>query len=97
MNKEINTITKMISMYCKGNHDNSGILCKDCRELKLYAEDKLRRCPFKADKPACSKCTVHCYSSEKREQIRKVMRYSGPRMIFHHPVKAVKHMAQLIK
>jgi hypothetical protein len=26
-----------------------------------------------------------------REQIRRVMRYSGPRMIIHHPVLAIWH------
>ena len=26
------------------------------------------------------------------EQIRQVMRFSGPRMIFHHPLTAVRHV-----
>ena len=28
------------------------------------------------------------------EMIRKVMRYSGPRMIFHHPVMALRHVIE---
>jgi hypothetical protein len=27
-----------------------------------------------------------------RERIRQVMRYSGPRMIFHHPIAALRHL-----
>ncbi len=40
----------------------------------------------------CSKCPIHCYKPKMREHIREVMRYSGPRMIFYHPIIAIKHM-----
>lgn len=33
----------------------------------------------------------------KREKIRKVMRFSGPRMIFSHPVAAVRHVIETKK
>ena len=33
-------------------------------------------------KTFCSNCRAHCYRLEMREEIRKVMRFSGPRMIF---------------
>ena len=36
--------------------------------------------------------SVHCYQPQMREQIRQVMRYSGPRMLFHHPVMAIRHL-----
>ena len=29
-----------------------------------------------------------------REKIREVMRFSGPRMIFHHPVQALRHVIE---
>ena len=32
-----------------------------------------------------------------REQIRTVMRWSGPRMLFVHPVLAVRHMKETMK
>ncbi len=32
-----------------------------------------------------------------REKIRAVMRFSGPRMIFHHPVAAVRHVLKTKK
>lgn len=27
-----------------------------------------------------------------KEKIRNVMRYSGPRMILHHPIMAIRHV-----
>ena len=38
-----------------------------------------------------------CYKPEMREQIRTVMRWSGPRMLFVHPVLAVLHMKETMK
>ncbi|MBQ5862227.1 MAG: nitrous oxide-stimulated promoter family protein, partial [Peptococcaceae bacterium] len=29
-----------------------------------------------------------------REQIRVVMRYSAPRMLFHHPIMAIQHLIE---
>lgn len=48
--------------------------------------------PFMETKTFCSNCKVHCYKPEMREKIREVMRYSGPRMIFHHPAAAIRHV-----
>ena len=38
--------------------------------------------------------SVHCYQPQMREQIRQVMRYSGPRILFHHPVMAIRHLIE---
>lgn len=35
--------------------------------------------------------------AQKREAIRQVMRWSGPRMLFHHPVLAVRHLMETKK
>lgn len=45
-------------------------------------------------KTFCSNCKVHCYRPEMREKIRVVMRYSGPRMLFCHPILALRHVAE---
>ena len=29
-----------------------------------------------------------------RQKIRAVMRFSGPRMIFYHPVMAIRHLSE---
>jgi hypothetical protein len=35
---------------------------------------------------------VHCYRAQQRERIRRVMRYSGPRMLLAHPLLALLHL-----
>ena len=81
----------MIAVYCRGKHGKKKSLCPECRELTEYAIDRTEKCPFMETKTFCSKCKTHCYKPEMRERIKKVMRYSGPRMIFYSPVMAVKH------
>lgn len=47
-------------------------------------------------KPVCGKCKIHCYKPSMREKIKMVMRYSGPRMIYKHPVMLAKHAIDLM-
>ena len=58
---------------------------------------RIEKCPFMETKTFCSNCRVHCYRAEMREKIREVMRFSGPRMIFYHPVMAVRHVVSSIR
>lgn len=60
--------------------------------LDTYARQRSDTCPFMETKTFCSNCKVHCYKPEMRERIRAVMRFSGPRMLFHHPVAALRHV-----
>ena len=93
--REKQTVSEMIYIYCRNNHNTkSGILCAKCEELRDYAWLRSDKCPFMENKTFCSNCTVHCYKPVMREKIRKVMRYSGPRMMFHHPVMAVRHVIE---
>lgn len=91
MDKEKDTIKKMLGIYCQANHGNNQELCAECSKLLNYAFKKLDKCPFGNKKPACSKCRVHCYDQVQRAAIIKVMRFSGPRMIYKYPVSAIKH------
>lgn len=92
--RELKTIRAMVRMYCRGHgHGESGHLCAACAELSEYAARRLERCVFGDAKPACSHCVVHCYSDGKREQIRAVMRWAGPRMLLRHPLLAMAHIA----
>lgn len=36
-------------------------------------------------------------TKREREQIRAVMRFSGPRMLLHHPVLATRHVMETKK
>lgn len=92
--KEKLIVGEMIKLYCKKQHKVKKGLCPECQALKEYAELRSEKCPFMESKTFCSNCKVHCYKKEMREKIRQVMRFSGPRMIFHHPVMAINHLVQ---
>jgi len=82
----------MIEVYCKAHHKIEEPLCENCAELYDYAMLRLDKCRFRDAKPTCAKCTVHCYKKDMRERVRKVMRYSGPRMLKKHPLLAILHL-----
>lgn len=92
LKREKQTVRTMIRLYCSRNHTSAGGVCSECEELLEYASRRLDRCPFMNQKPACSNCRVHCYEPAKREQMRQVMRFSGPRMLWRHPILAVRHL-----
>lgn len=87
------TVSKMITLYCHAHHKpHHNHLCPACEDLAAYAHRRIERCPYGADKPTCAKCPIHCYQADRREQIRQVMRYAGPRMLLHHPRLAILHL-----
>ncbi len=91
--REKQTVTEMIRLYCRKKHGGRG-LCPECAALAEYARLRSDKCPFMAEKTFCSNCRVHCYKPEMREKIREVMRFSGPRMIFTHPISAIRHVIE---
>jgi hypothetical protein len=95
--REEKTIRIMISMFCNGRHGSPCGLCAECSALLTYAFERVNRCPFGADKPVCRNCLVHCYKPEMCERIRCVMRYAGPRLLFHHPVLSILHLPDAVK
>lgn len=95
MKKEIQVVSLMIKKFCNGNHGTKkGNLCQDCSELLEYVELRRNKCPHGDNKPFCSNCKIHCYKPEKREKIRNVMRYSGPRIVTDHPILATRHLIE---
>lgn len=93
--REKRVVREMIGVYCRGHHGTKkGELCGTCAALAAYAEERSDKCPFMESKTFCSNCKVHCYKPDMREAIRQVMRYSGPRMLFHHPVMALRHVLE---
>ncbi|MBD3421802.1 MAG: nitrous oxide-stimulated promoter family protein [Chitinivibrionales bacterium] len=92
LKREARTIGIMMQMYCTACHNSPKILCEQCRELYGYAMLRLAKCPFGYEKPICASCTIHCYATSRREQIRRVMRYSGPRLMKSHPRLALMHL-----
>lgn len=108
--REIKTVGVMIDIYCRHHHGTNhgpykpfgsrpgdGKLCDSCRKLAAYANQRTLNCPFGEEKPACGKCRVHCYKPQMQAEIRKVMKFSGPKMITSHPVLAIGHLITTFK
>jgi hypothetical protein len=90
--REKKTIDAMVHTYCRGHHNTKGEeLCSECTEFLRYAFLRLDKCPFQEEKPACGKCLVHCYQPQMRAKVKKIMRYSGPRMLWRSPGLAISH------
>jgi predicted amidophosphoribosyltransferase len=81
----------MVGIYCRARHHPGDGLCADCRQFLDYANARLERCRFGQEKPACARCPVHCYQRDRREQVRGIMRYAGPRMLWEHPLMSLRH------
>ena len=92
LRREKRTVAKMIAMYCRDHHGEVGRLCAECTALHDYAMERLDRCVYGLGKPVCNHCPIHCYRKSMREGMRAVMRHSGPRMMWEHPVMAVRHL-----
>ncbi|MDO4174243.1 MAG: nitrous oxide-stimulated promoter family protein [Eubacteriales bacterium] len=92
--KEQQVVAEMIALYCRKKHvrRKGQPLCPDCRALLEYAQTRSAHCPFMEQKTFCSNCRVHCYKPDMRENIRRVMRFSGPRMLLYHPLLAIWHV-----
>ena len=93
MRREAETVGVMIDIYCSDKHGTGKRqLCRDCGELQEYSLLRLSKCTFQEGKTTCGNCRVHCYKPEKREAIKGVMRYAGPKMVYKHPLMAVYHV-----
>lgn len=90
--REKEMVQRMIAIYCRGNGHGKEQLCAECAELAAYAHKRLEHCRFGEDKTFCKHCPVHCYNKEMRARIKRVMRYSGPRIMLYHPVAATEHL-----
>ncbi|MGN1400020.1 MAG: nitrous oxide-stimulated promoter family protein [Bacillus sp. (in: firmicutes)] len=96
MTRERQTISLMISLYCKSEHKQE-TLCERCRKLEEYAHFRLSKCPFQEKKPACQNCKIHCYKPDRRAEIKEVMRQTGPKVMCHNPYYAVMHIVDTFR
>jgi len=90
--REQRTMDALIRLYCRAHHGRHEPWCAACADLREYTVQRLDRCHFGAAKPTCAHCPIHCYSPQRREQVREVMRFAGPRMLWRHPFLAVLHL-----
>ena len=93
LKSEHRTLVCMTKIYCADHHGKQpgGVLCAECTALMDYAAKRLARCPYGEEKPTCANCPIHCYKPAQREQVKRIMRYAGPRMLLRHPLLAITH------
>jgi hypothetical protein len=83
----------MVRIYCADKHRSKrGALCSACGPLLHYADERLAKCPFQEEKTTCRDCPIHCYRPVERTAMKDVMRYAGPRMLWRHPLLAIRHL-----
>jgi hypothetical protein len=70
------------------------VVCEECAAHLRYAEARRAYCP-KDPKPFCAHCDSHCYRPSEAEWQRLMMRYAGPKSMWHgHAVDGIKHMLE---
>ena len=89
--RERRTVRTMIRLFCRSHHGGR-TPCADCHALSECVDSRLDGCPYGEDKPACLDCPIHCYAPARRDQIRRVMRWAGPRMLWRHPILTIRHL-----
>lgn len=94
--EEKEVVQLMISLYCK-KYEGNKELCPNCLELMSYACQRLEHCRYSNAKPTCRKCSIHCYRPDMEQRIKDIMRWSGPRMIFSHPIFTLKHLLRELR
>ena len=93
MRREARTIEAMVQIYCHDKHGMPrGELCAGCQEMQVYAGLRLEKCPYQEHKTTCVTCPTHCYKPDRREEVREVMRYAGPKMLWKHPYLTIMHL-----
>ena len=97
VSREIKTLEIMVKMYCKKVHKSVSTPCEMCQTCLEYALSRVKNCPRKSYRGLCKGCTIHCFKDEYREEIKKIMRFSGPRMMVKHPILALWHILDGVK
>jgi len=92
LRREFETLSCMVTIYCRDHHGEGEHPCATCRGFLHYARERLHKCPYGADKPTCSRCPIHCYKARQRGRARAIMGYAGPRMPWRHPWLAWCHL-----
>lgn len=91
--REKQIVKQMVEIYCHHHHHEKG-LCTECQELLDYAQDKLDHCNFGNNKPACRECPIRCFESHMRKAMRRVKKFSTPRLFFIHPIETIRFLMQ---
>lgn len=97
--KDRRTLEAIGRIYCQGNHascekDASG-MCPECRAAIEQTLARTEVCPHNHE-GNCQDCTTPCHRGEAKQQIKNIMRYAAPRMIFRHPFMTLEYLRKKI-
>ncbi len=100
LEKDRRTLEAIGFIYCKAHHadavkDAAG-LCPSCREAINHTLDRTVVCPYDHE-GNCQDCDVHCQRGEAQQRIKEIMRYSAPRMAYHHPLMTAEYLRKKMK
>ncbi|UTJ49581.1 nitrous oxide-stimulated promoter family protein [Atlantibacter subterranea] len=91
LDREKLTIQKMIALYQRKS-PQALVEPAHYQALYDYAMKRLDKCVFGDNKPACRQCPIHCYQPAKREEMKQIMRWAGPKMLWRHPILTLHHL-----
>lgn len=86
----------MIKLYCR-RHLGLRDMPEECVRLTRFCLRRLDVCRWGDEKPTCANCPIHCYPQREREQIHRIMRWAGPRMMLYAPMKAIRHIIRSLR
>ncbi|NLI72500.1 MAG: nitrous oxide-stimulated promoter family protein [Bacteroidales bacterium] len=72
-------------------------LCANCYELIDKAFQHTERCPHSTYKTFCHECPTMCYRKEDQEKMLPIMRYSGKKIMWKHPMYTWRFIKNLLK
>ena len=96
MENERKTLTAMRQLYCHDHHAGGTSHARNAATLQSMPI-AARGLPFSNGQATCGHCRIHCYRAEARAAIQEIMRYSGPRMLWRHPLLAIRHMRDSLR
>ena len=96
IDQEKETLREMVTLYCR-HRLKATSMPEPYEQLVDYAYKRLERCRWGTKKPNCHQCRVHCYAPDKRQQVREIMKWAGPRMIIYAPIKAMRYLINSMK
>ena len=105
--RDAQTLRAMTQMYCKSHHGTNSkrtdgkknsdtALCERCSAVLSYSLERTAKCPHE-HKGNCKDCSIHCYKPDMRAAIKEIMSYAGPRMLYAHPLLALRYVAKKIR
>ena len=93
--KDRDTLEALGRIYCDAHHgqadkDSSG-LCPFCRNVVETTFARSQSCP-NGHEGNYEDCSIKCQRGEEQKNVKRLMAYSAPRMLFRHPLMTITYL-----